>query len=358
MTRFSRAMWAVPLLVLWAAAGLLQAGVEAEDRMNKSIPVKPGGRLTLEAEYGSIAVEPADVQAVQVEVYRKVEAPTREENERILKDFDLQVTQTGNDVTLRGVFKEGWRPSSEVSGHRRRICQDNKCLTYAEYLRTHHYKIAVPREFSVDLATRAGSVGVGDLKGEARARTSGGSLNFGRIAGPVWGRTSGGSISLAGGSGPAEVRTSGGSVHIGEVSGQVVAHTSGGSIHIERATGTVSATTSGGGIEVREVMAAIEAQTSGGSVTAYLSAQPQGPCRLSTSGGNVNIYLADALKVDLDAHTSSGRVTTDFPVTLRGVISPHELKAPINGGGPLLHLRTSGGSIHVRKGSGRAERTV
>ena len=177
-----------------------------------SIPVKPGGRLTVEAEYGSIAVEPADVQAIQVEVYRKVEAPTREENERILKDFDLQVTQAGNDVTLRGVFKEGWRPSSEVSGHQRRICQDNRCLAYAEYLRTHHYKIAVPREFTVDLATRAGSIGVGDLKGEARARTSGGSLSFGRIAGPVWGRTSGGSV------------------HIGEVSGQVVAHTSGGHV--------------------------------------------------------------------------------------------------------------------------------
>jgi len=35
MTRFCRVVWAVALLVLWAAPALLSAGVEAEDRINK-----------------------------------------------------------------------------------------------------------------------------------------------------------------------------------------------------------------------------------------------------------------------------------------------------------------------------------
>jgi len=55
------------------------------------------------------------------------------------------------------------------------------------------------------------------------------------------------------------------------------------------------------------------------------------------------------VKLNLDAKTSGGRVHTDFPVTVRGEISRRMLKAELNGGGPELYLRTSGGSIHIRE---------
>ena len=65
-------------------------------------------------------------------------------------------------------------------------------------LKTLEYRVTTPREFSVELETSAGSISVGDLKGEVNGRTSGGSLRFGKIDGPVRGRTSGGSITLGG----------------------------------------------------------------------------------------------------------------------------------------------------------------
>lgn len=338
-------------MAILAAAAWLCAAAEVEDRTRKSIPVQPGGRLTLDAEWGSIEVQPADTRAIEVEVYRKVDAPTREESEKILKDFELEVSQSGNDVFLRGVFKTGWRPESEVRGSRRRHCRDGQCLAYAEYLRTHQYKVLAPREFNTDLTTRGGSITVGDLKGEVRGKTSGGALHFGRIDGPIWGRTSGGSVTLSGSTGPADLHTSGGSIRVGEVTGEVSARTSGGSIHIERATGRVAAKTSGGNIEVKESSGVIEASTSGGSVRAALLAQLKAPCRLTTSGGNIVVYLGASVGVDLDASASSGRVAVDFPVTVRGTLNPRQLKAPLNGGGPALYLRTSGGGIQIRKAS-------
>jgi hypothetical protein len=42
-------------------------------------------------------------------------------------------------------------------------------------------------------------------------------------------------------------------------------------------------------------------------------------------------------------------VSTDLPVTIQGSIRRDTLRAKINGGGPELYLRTSGGGIHIRK---------
>ena len=335
---------------LIALAASVSLFADVEDRMNKSVPAQPGGRLVLEAEMGAIRVEPGSSNSIEVEVYRRVDAPSREESDRILKDFELEVIPQGSEVRMRGVFKTGWRPQSEMrNGGWRRMCRNGKCLEYARYLREFEYRVKLPKQFSVDLHTSGGSIHVGDLNGEVKAGTSGGSLTFGRIDGPIFGRTSGGSINLTGGNGKADVRTSGGSIHIGEVSGDVNAHTSGGSIHIDRATGSVIARTSGGSVTVRETTGAIDASTSGGNVTAFLLAQPKQDCKLSTSGGTINVHLASNIGVAVDASTSGGSVSTDFPVTISGRISRRELKAAVNGGGPLLHLRTSGGGINLKR---------
>jgi len=53
----------------------------------------------------------------------------------------------------------------------------------------------------------------------------------------------------------------------------------------------------------------------------------------------------------VDARTSAGRVSTDFPVVavIQGEQKKNELRGKINGGGPLITAHTSGGSVHIRK---------
>ena len=145
------------------------------------------------------------------------------------------------------------------------------------------------------------------------------------------------------------VHTSGGAIRITDVAGDVDASTSGGSISIEGVSGRVKAHTSGGRIDASEITGAIDASTSGGSVTASLLGQPREECRFYTAGGSINVTLANDAHVNLDASTSGGRVSTDFPVTFQATGMSSELRAPINGGGPLLYLHTSGGGITVRR---------
>ena len=68
-----------------------------------------------------------------------------------------------------------------------------------------------------------------------------------------------------------------------------------------------------------------------------------------TSGGNIVVNLIESIAIDLDAKTSGGRVITDFPITVKGEFKESALKGRINGGGPLMYLRTSGGKIHIEK---------
>jgi Toastrack DUF4097 len=339
--------YSILVIALASSIGLF---ADTEDQVRRSIPVNSSGRLVLAADWGAIRVQPGATRFAEIEVYFRGTPRSRAEFDRMLRDFSLDVSQVGSDIRVNGRFKDGWKPSL-FGGlfwgwFDHGPCRDGRCLEYT-WLRQLEYRVSVPREFSVDLSTSGGSVSVGDLKGEAVARTSGGSLNFGRIEGPVRGNTSGGSISLVGSRGKAFLRTSGGGIHIEDVAGEVDAETSGGSVQVNRASGRVSAHTSGGSITIRETTGAVDASTSGGSVNASLMAQPNQASRLSTSGGSINVELASSVHVDVDASTSGGSVSSDFAVPLSE--NRQSLRGAINGGGPLLQLRTSGGGIHIQK---------
>lgn len=58
--------------------------------------------------------------------------------------------------------------------------------------------------------------------------------------------------------------------------------------------------------------------------------------------------MASGIAVDLDARSSGGGVHSDVPITVQGAQDNDMLRGRINGGGPKLVLRSSGGGIRVR----------
>jgi DUF4097 and DUF4098 domain-containing protein YvlB len=52
---------------------------------------------------------------------------------------------------------------------------------------------------------------------------------------------------------------------------------------------------------------------------------------------------------NVNASTSAGGVSCELPVTVSGKLRDGELKGAINGGGQPLELRTSAGSIQIKK---------
>jgi DUF4097 and DUF4098 domain-containing protein YvlB len=113
-------------------------------------------------------------------------------------------------------------------------------------------------------------------------------------------------------------------------------------------TGDTDVYTSGGSLNLKNLSGNVNAGTSGGSIYAELTGKIDRDCTLKTSGGSIRVFLPKDLSADLDAHTSGGHVETDFPITVQGVIKKSALKGKINEGGPLITLRTSGGSIYIK----------
>ena len=262
------------------------------DGIQHEFGVSAGETLKIFAEGASIDIQTGASNRARIDIRRNGDS-----EERILRDYDIDVSYEGGRVVLEA--------------DRRRMSDG----FFGLFKKSLHIDVVIPREFDVELKTSGGSIEIAELQGTVEASTSGGSLRFDTI------------------------------------DGEVNARTSGGSITIEECTGNTTVITSGGSIRVNEVRGALNASTSGGSVKAYISEQPGADSKLTTSGGSVTVYLGKALGVDLDARTSGGRVRTDFEITVEGdeAFSKNRISAALNGGGPELKLRTSGGSIQVLK---------
>ena len=282
----------VALLTLSLSPAL---SASAEDFL-ESVPARPGGTLRVDLDQGSVEIEAHDAPQVRVDA-------------RAQGDVDFELRADGDDVEFTARVQGGF--FSFFGARRIRV------------------RVRVPRRFSVDIRTNGGSIDVERLAGEVRAQTRGGS------------------IAVEGATGEAVLRTSGGSIRVEDVSGRLEANTSGGSIEARNVDGRIEARTSGGSIDLRDVAGPVEARTSGGTVRARFTRAPEGS--LQTSGGNVEVSFPRNAGVDLDARTSGGRVDVDASILLEdGTATRTEVRGRINGGGPSLTLRTSGGSIRVR----------
>lgn len=297
----------------WLFALPIALNATVDRTVEKTFAVQPGGALKVETDGGNITVEPGAGDTVKVVAKEKIRAGSDAEADALLKNLTLTIEQQGNDVTAVSKYHRGsggWFGTTPVQVS---------------------FTITVPSRCNAGLRTSGGNITVGDLTGRMEARTSGGNVRFGAIDGAIDGRTSGGNVEL------------------GSCTGDTSLHTSGGNIRAEKILGKAELGTSGGEIVVKLVENALVAETSGGNVEAGIGGALKGDCSLGTSGGNVKVTVDKAAAFRLDASTSGGAVRADgLAITLDGGgFGRSHLSGNVNGGGPELRLRTSGGSIQI-----------
>jgi DUF4097 and DUF4098 domain-containing protein YvlB len=304
--------------VLIACALVSGAGAAAYAKVDrvvdKSFQVQPGVHLTVSTSGGEIRVDPSEGSTVRVLAKERIHASSDAEADKILQDLELTIEQRGNEIvaTAHYAHGSGWHfgfwPPVEVD-----------------------FVITAPRDASGDLKTSGGDITVGDLGGNLKAHTSGGEIKLGKMGAEV------------------DASTSGGDVVLEEAAGKTRLDTSGGNISVGRVAGPAELRTSGGDIRVESVDNILDAETSGGNVKASFKGALKGDCRLSTSGGEVKATIGRNVGLRLDAKTSGGDVNA-AGVTIRvdhGGVGKSSLSGDVNGGGPLLKLRTSGGDIDL-----------
>ncbi|MGC2515479.1 MAG: hypothetical protein WA383_13215, partial [Terriglobales bacterium] len=173
--------------------------------------------------------------------------------------------------------------------------------------------------------------------------TGGGSIRVDKCSGPVKATTGGGSVDLGDIGGAAEIETGAGSIRLASAKGRVRAETGGGSIQLDGAT-SVQAETSAGGIIVKLLSSSGAASRSNST--------------LETSAGDITVYLANDLAISIRAEIEMANGHTihsdfsDIRVSSEGgPYGPKTVTAEgqLNGGGPVLKVRTNSGNVSFRR---------
>jgi hypothetical protein len=226
-------------------------------------------------------------------------------------------------------------------------------------------------------STMGGNGNIGSIRSDAWVRSGGGNVELNNAQGRVEVNTMGGNITVNGmnagmlqtGGGSIEVgkcngelkaMTAGGSLDIGYVGGNVALQTGGGNIKVGGSKGKVMASSAGGNVELWKLWQGAQVQTGAGSITVeFLGGKGNfSESALRTAAGDVMVYLSGALPVTVHAASelASGRgIRSDFPelkiTSEGGEFGPRTMYADgaINGGGPLLKVRTTIGQIEIRK---------
>ena len=327
------------ILLLLLATFIVMAATPAKsetEKVNKSFAVTPGGTLAIESDRGSIKVETWGRQTVDVLVEKT------DRNQKRLDGFKVDFDQKGNDIFIEG---HGER-KSKVSVK---------------------FIVKVPREFSLDLQTGGGAIGIADISGDIKVNTKGGGIGIGNVTqGNVDAKTSGGGIKVGDVDGDLKVKTSGGNIRLGSISGESAIHTSGGSITLEQGGNDVKAKTSGGKIKIGPVKGKVEVRTSGGGIRigfadedviaktsgGFIEVEGSngsvdidssggnlfvgssgGPVKAETSGGNINILQARGF---IEADTSGGKIEAELIVDDKNVDTHVNLES--SGGSLTMHI--------------------
>jgi DUF4097 and DUF4098 domain-containing protein YvlB len=216
-------------------------------------------------------------------------------------------------------------------------------------------------EGEVNLRTGGGNIKIASAKGEIKAEsgagtvtvlsglqgavleTGAGSIRVDKCAGTVKASSGGGSIDLGEIGGPAEIETGAGSIRLASAKGRVRAQTGGGSIQLDGAT-SVQAETSAGGIVVKLLSSS--------------DAKARSNSSLETSAGDITVYLANdvAISVRAEIEIANGHMIrsdfSDIHVSSEGgQWGPKTVTAEgqLNGGGPVLKVRTNSGNVNFRR---------
>jgi DUF4097 and DUF4098 domain-containing protein YvlB len=142
--------------------------------------------------------------------------------------------------------------------------------------------------------------------------------------------------------GPAEIETGAGSIRLASAKGRVRAQTGGGTIQLDGAT-SVQAETAAGGIIVKLLS---------------LGGAARNDSTLETSAGDITVYLANDLPISIRAaiefangHTIKSDFSDIHISSEGGQWGPQTVTAEgqLNGGGPVLKVRTNSGNVSFRR---------
>lgn len=280
-------------------------GNRVEEPFHYSYDFKAGSRLLLDNYNGAVEISSWEQPKIEIDGARFANSKER------LSQVKVDISRGAESINIRTV------PPVERGGN-----------TGARYV------IRVPRQAVLELIKSTnGSVRVNGLDGAATLRTTNGSVRVSGVNGTVSATSTNGAIECVNIAGPVTARTTNGRIKLEEIQGPMEATTTNGSIVAAMTRSTddrkMRFSTTNGGIELR------------------LPAALKNDVRASTSNGSIEVKLPATAAFQVLARTSGSSIRSDFDV--KGDVTKKHMEGKVGGGGAMLDLSTSNGSISLQR---------
>jgi len=192
---------------------------------------------------------------------------------------------------------------------------------FAELIYFKGLEIDTPSTVDLDIEANDTNIEITGMSGAVRAKTGAGRVDV----------TTGGAIDIEAGSGTIKA-SCGTTARIRGGSGTTTL-IAGSKIDVDSDGGTVQADTPVGGI----------VKSDSGIIDLKLTANTFGITTVESNSGNVVVRVPKGSQYNLDAWSKSGIITID----VGGLTVTDPYNGPVNGGGPLVTIRTDTGSLTV-----------
>lgn len=350
-----------------AGSRVYRANGEWIEEINGTLPA--GANVRVKTTVGPIRLIGAKQDFISYTVRKHVHANSEKAARRELADLRFTATNLGEGALFHG-----------ECGKRGYVGFDLNVPARTAFVRLDTSGGAISAKNiagKVEAVTGGESIQLDEIGGEAFASSGGGDIEIGRVGGNVRVETGGGNIHIASAGGHVMASSGGGALIIGEGKAMKLA-TAGGAIHVNKCGGQIEASTGGGSIELKEIDGPAQVNSRGGSIHVgpvwggLHVITSSGPIvvdlakggekftdsRVETSEGNIVVYVPEDFAVTIRAAVEMARGTgihSDFPglkITNPGrPWGPREIFAEgaLNGGGPLLHVHTTNGTIEIKR---------
>ncbi len=312
-------------VAVFFAVGTLFARDQAQGSFHRTLTVSTPVDLDVATGSGRIEVRTGDKSTVIVdgEIHARDYDGQSAESRVHRLEANPPIEQNGNIIRIGPIEDSTLRNNVSIS-----------------------YVVTVPQQTRVHASTGSGEISVDGVQGPLTGNTGSGHMSVRNIQTEVQIRTGSGGIELDSVRGAVRASAGSGSIRAVGLRGDFTAETGSGEVTLETSTaGNVNIETGSGSVEATGVHGTLRIHTGSGRIRAQ--GEQTGQWRLQAGSGNIQVQLPPNAAFDLYAHTGSGNVTSNHPITMQGVLQKHEIQGKVRGGGFLLDVRTGSGNIGI-----------
>jgi|Deesub1362B_J571_1020462.scaffolds.fasta_scaffold00387_15 DUF4097 and DUF4098 domain-containing protein YvlB len=300
------------LLLFYFGPLELLAKEKFEEKFEKVVPLSKYGKVILKNISGNIKVKSWDKAEVKIEAIKISKAPTLSEAKENARRIKIEVNKENNTLLIETKYPTIIFKSLNVSLN---------------------YHLTIPFEAEIKTKSVSGDVFLEKMGGEIEARTVSGNITIDEAKKEIYCKAVSGDLNLQNIKGDIDVRTVSGNIHLINIKGSIEADSVSGDIEIRDAS------------EVKK----LKAKAVSGSIIYQGKIQLDGEYDFNSHSGDIHLEIPSDSAFDLEASTFSGKIKSEFEITISGEISRRKIRGSVNGGGADVNISTFSGNIILKK---------